>query len=85
MALQPAEKDAIRDSAETLKDEAAKQMPDAGKLKRWGSQLVELGRELGLRVVTSEITTALHNIFWWWLVAVAGGLLKRGRGPMRRF
>jgi hypothetical protein len=63
MALQPAEKDAFRDSADTLKDEAAKQMPDAGKLKRWGSRLVGLGKELGLRVATSEITTALHNIF----------------------
>jgi hypothetical protein len=49
--------------ADTLKDEAAKQMPDAGKLKRWGSRLVELGRELGIRVATSEITTVLHNIF----------------------
>jgi len=57
-----AEKDAFRDSADTLKDEAAKQIPDAGKLRRWGRRLVELGRELGLRVATSEITTALCNI-----------------------
>jgi sigma-70-like protein len=62
-ALQPAQKDAFRDIADTLKDEAAKQTPDAGKLKRWGSRLVELGRELGLRVATSEITTVLQNIF----------------------
>jgi hypothetical protein len=62
-ALQPAEKDAFRDIADTLKDEGAKRTPNAGKLERWGSRLVELGRELGLRVATSEITTVLQNIF----------------------
>jgi hypothetical protein len=46
-----------------VKDEVAKSQPDAGKLKRWGGRLVEVGKDLGMKVATAEIVHMLAKMF----------------------
>jgi|GEM_PF-2835827 len=62
-ALGPPQKEAFKDIADTLKDEAAKPAPDSGKLKRWGSRLVDLANEIGLKVASDTLTKVLTDIF----------------------
>ena len=61
--LQPAEKEAYSDIALVVKEEVAKSQPDVGKLKRWGTRLVDLGKDLGMKVATAEIVHLLAKIF----------------------
>jgi hypothetical protein len=61
--LPPDQKDAYSDVAAVVKEEAAKTQPDAGKLKRWGGRLVDLGKDLGLKVATAEIVHLLAKMF----------------------
>ena len=52
---QPDQKETYSDIAVVAKEEAAKAQPDAGKLKGWGGRLVDLGKDLGMKVTTAEI------------------------------
>jgi len=61
--LRPEQKEAFSDTALVLKDEAVKAQPDVGKLKRWGTRLVSLGRDVGMRVATAEIAHFLSKMF----------------------
>lgn len=40
--LNPSQKEAFEDIAAIVREEAAKQTPDVGRLKRWGNRLAEL-------------------------------------------
>jgi hypothetical protein len=46
-----------------VKEEAEKQAPDPGKLKRWGTRLIELGTDLGLKFATGTIASLLSKMF----------------------
>ena len=61
--LQPDQKEAYSDTALVVKEEAAKAQPDAGKLMRWGRRLVDLGKDLGMKVATAEIVHLLAKVF----------------------
>ncbi|UYO46102.1 hypothetical protein KQX63_08860 [Rhodopseudomonas palustris] len=61
--LSPEQKEAFSDTAAVVKEEAIKAEPDVGKLKRWGSRLVDLGKELGMKVATAEIVHLLAKMF----------------------
>jgi hypothetical protein len=62
-ALKPAEQDGVRDIADALRQEAEKSELDIGKLKRWGSRLVQLTGDLGMRVASAAIAKILVDIF----------------------
>jgi len=62
-ALPEPNQQGFRDVAEVVKEEAYKDTPDSGKLKRWGKRLVELGTDLGLKVATGTIATLLAKMF----------------------
>ncbi|MHC2273531.1 hypothetical protein ACVME8_000142 [Bradyrhizobium diazoefficiens] len=51
------------DTVDVLKEEASKEKPDAGKLRRWGERGIQLAKDLGMKVATSEIAYWLHKIF----------------------
>lgn len=57
------EKDAFKDIADAVKDEASKPKPDDGKLKRWGTRLVDLTKQLGMKVAEGTLTKVLTDIF----------------------
>ena len=61
--LQPEQKDGFKDVADTLLDEAKKDQPDPGKLKRWGTRLGELATQLGLHVAATEIVHIVGQMF----------------------
>jgi hypothetical protein len=61
--LKPPQKEAFSDTAAVVKDEAAKQEPDVGKLKRWGGRLVDLSKDLGMNFAANEIVALLGSIF----------------------
>jgi hypothetical protein len=61
--LSPAQQEAFNDTATVVKEEAAKAEPDIGRLKRWGTRLGELGKDLGMRVATAEIVQLLARMF----------------------
>ncbi|UTD29500.1 hypothetical protein [Bradyrhizobium sp. WD16] len=61
--LSPEQKEAFSDTAAVVKEEAVKAEPDAGKLKRWGRRLVDLGKDLGMKVATAEIVHLLARMF----------------------
>jgi len=62
-ALKPEQKEGFRDIAEVVKDEAGKAQPDGGKLKRWGSRLVEFMMDVGMKVAAGTIATLLAKVF----------------------
>jgi hypothetical protein len=62
-AIAQPQKEAFKDIADALKDEATKPKPDAGKLKRWGSRLVDFAKEVGLKVTADTLTKVLTDIF----------------------
>jgi hypothetical protein len=57
------QKEAFSDTAGVVKEEASKSQPDVGKLKRWGRRLVDLGKDLGMKVATGEIVHLLAKMF----------------------
>jgi hypothetical protein len=61
--LEPTQKEGFRDVADTLLDEAKKEKPDPGKLKRWGHRLGELATQLGLHVAATEIVHIVSSMF----------------------
>jgi hypothetical protein len=61
--LAPEQKDAFKDVADTLLDEAKKEKPEPGKLKRWGNRLAGLAKELGLHVAAAEIVHIMGSMF----------------------
>ncbi|MGJ5049954.1 hypothetical protein ACQR09_23045 [Bradyrhizobium oligotrophicum] len=61
--LSPEQRDAFSDIAAVVKEEAIKAEPDAGRLKRWGRRLVDLGKDLGMKVATAEIVHLLGRMF----------------------
>ncbi|WP_027574428.1 hypothetical protein [Bradyrhizobium sp. WSM1743] len=61
--LSPEQKEAFSDTAAVVKEEAVKAEPDAGRLKRWGRRLVDLGKDLGMKVATAEIVHLLAKMF----------------------
>jgi hypothetical protein len=61
--LPPEQKEAFSDTASVVKEEASKPQPDVGKLKRWGRRLVDLGKDLGMKVATAEIVHLLAKVF----------------------
>lgn len=61
--LQPEQKDGFKDVADTLLEEAKKDHPDPGKLKRWGARLGELATQLGLHVAATEIIHIVGKMF----------------------
>ncbi|WID96977.1 hypothetical protein QO058_01450 [Bosea vestrisii] len=62
-ALAEQDKDAYKDVADVLRDEASKTQPDDAKLKRWGERLVQLGKEIGIPAATAAIRAVLKDIF----------------------
>ncbi|MBR1288663.1 hypothetical protein [Bradyrhizobium ottawaense] len=62
-SLRPDQKDALKDVADTLLEEAKKEKPDPGKLKRWGHRLADLGKDLGLHVLATEIVHIMGGMF----------------------
>lgn len=61
--LKQDEKDAFSDTAVVVKEEALKSTPDVGKLKRWGARLVDLSKDIGMKVAAAEIVHLLSKIF----------------------
>jgi hypothetical protein len=61
--LSQEQKDAFSDTAVVVKEEAAKPTPDVGKLKRWGTRLVDLSKDIGMKVVAGEIVHLLNSMF----------------------
>jgi hypothetical protein len=61
--LEPAQQEGFKDVADTLLDEAKKDKPDAGKLKRWAHRLGELATQLGLHVAATEIVHIVSGMF----------------------
>ncbi len=61
--LNAEQKEGFKDVADALLDEAKKEKPDPGKLKRWGHRLAELGTQLGLHVAATEIVHVVGKIF----------------------
>lgn len=57
------QRDAFNDIAVVVKEEASKAIPDVGKLRRWGGRLVELSKDIGMKVATAEIVHLLAKIF----------------------
>jgi hypothetical protein len=51
------------DTADALRDEASNPKPDAGRLQRWGTRLVEFCKETGMKVATNAIVQILSKIF----------------------
>ena len=61
--LQESQRQGFKDIADYVKDEAAKPAPDPGKLKRWCQHLINMGKELGMKVAVSEIAQLIAKIF----------------------
>ncbi len=61
--LKQDQKEAFSDTAVIVKEEAAKATPDVGKLKRWGGRLVDLSKDLGMKVAAGEIVHLLSTMF----------------------
>jgi len=61
--LNQEQKDAFSDTAVVVKEEAAKPTPDVGKLKRWGTRLVDLSKDIGMKVAAGEIVHLLNSMF----------------------
>jgi hypothetical protein len=61
--LRESQKQGFRDIADVVKEEAAKPVPDATKLKRWSDRFISTGTEVGMRVAVSEIGQILGRIF----------------------
>ena len=61
--LNQSQKDAFSDTALVVKEEAAKATPDVGKLKRWGTRLVDLSKDIGMKVAAGEIVHLLNSMF----------------------
>ena len=57
------QKDAFSDTAVVVKEEASKLTPDVGKLKRWGTRLVDLSKDIGMKVAAGEIVHLLNSMF----------------------
>jgi hypothetical protein len=62
-SLDPTEKEGVRDIAEVVKDEAEKVQPDGRRLKRWGSRLVEIMTDVGMKVAAGAIAALLVKVF----------------------
>lgn len=62
-SLPEGQRDAFRDIAEVVREEASKPEPDTEKLKRWSQRLLECGREVGLHVAVAAIHEILKGIF----------------------
>lgn len=56
-------KDAFSDTAVVVKEEALKQTPDVGKLKRWGGRLIDLSKDIGMKVAAADIVHLLGKMF----------------------
>lgn len=63
LALPQQQRDAFKDMAEVLKEEASKAQPDDAKLKRWGERVSEFGKEIGAHAATAAIREILKTIF----------------------
>jgi hypothetical protein len=61
--LNPGQQEAFGDIAAIVREEAAKESPDVGRLKRWGNRLAELSRDLGMNVTASGIVEVMKSIF----------------------
>jgi hypothetical protein len=61
--LKQDQKDAFSDTAAVVKEEAVKSRPDVGKLKRWGTRLVDLSTGIGMKVAAGEIVHLLNSMF----------------------
>lgn len=61
--LNESDKQGFCDVADIVKEEARKETPDVGKLKRWADRLVSVGNELGMRIAVNEIVQVLAKIF----------------------
>jgi hypothetical protein len=61
--LEPSQKEGFKDVADKLLDEAKKEKPEPGKLKRWGHRLGELATQLGLHVAATEIVHLVGSMF----------------------
>lgn len=61
--LNTSQKEAFGDIAAIVREEAAKQTPDVGRLKRWGNRLAELSKDLGMSVTATAIFETLKAIF----------------------
>jgi hypothetical protein len=61
--LNQEQKDAFSDTAMVVKEEVSKPTPDVGKLKRWGGRLVELSKDIGMKVASGEIVHLLNSMF----------------------
>jgi hypothetical protein len=62
-ALTPEQQVAFVDIADTLKEECAKAQPDAGKVKRWSTRLLEFSSNVGMTAGTAAIGQVLAKIF----------------------
>lgn len=63
LALPQQQRDAFKDMADVLKEEASKPQPDDAKLKRWGERVSEFGQEIGAHAATAAIREILKSIF----------------------
>ena len=61
--LKQDQKDAFSDTAAIVKEEASKAQPDVGKLRRWGTRLVEISKDIGMKVAAGEIVHLLAKMF----------------------
>jgi hypothetical protein len=62
-ALPEDKKVEFKDIADVLKEEAAKQSPDAGKLRRWAEKLKGTAQDLGMKVAMSALATLIASMF----------------------
>jgi hypothetical protein len=63
VTLTPQQQEAFADTATVVKEEAAKAQPDVGRLKRWGTRLGGLAKDLGMNVAATEIFELLKSMF----------------------
>ncbi|MBX9829813.1 MAG: hypothetical protein K2Y27_33090 [Xanthobacteraceae bacterium] len=61
-ALPEDKKIEFKDVADVLKEEAAKQTPDVGKLKRWAEKLRATAQDLGMTVATGTLATLIASL-----------------------
>ena len=54
--------DALRDVVDVLRAEAQKNPPDPGKLKRWGTRLLELASDFGVQASAGAVGTILAKL-----------------------
>lgn len=58
-SLSEANRDAVQDTAEALRGEIAKQVPDQSRIRRWAERLLAFAKEFGMHMAATALTKLL--------------------------